>query len=387
MTRYTIRCSSLPAAFVCPGSVRPASVPIDPVSDAADQGSAAHEVMRAIVEMDSKSIDDVDLVEIARKWRADPEQLQIQAFVGLKAWKKIREWFPSAQAEVALDQEFDLGDGVTLELTGHLDALSVDERALVGRLGDWKFGRVDKDHSHQVKGYLALLLAKYTQLAEAHGFVGWMVGLDPKEPDIEPYSMNRDQMWAWLDEVKRVVVDWDGVFHPGPQCAFCPRNHDCPAVTAMARRDVLALGDASMAEKVKTGLKDLPDRDIIAMYRRRSVLLQMFKAVEEETKARVEAAGDVLPDGDGRELRFVKSERRTLDPMLAVPVLEERLTVEEIAACTTIKASQVDDAIAAKTERGSKKAAIEELNDALRAAGAVSIETTKRLMDLRSKGA
>lgn len=385
--KFSIRCSSLPMAFVCPGSVRRGDVLIDPVCDPASQGSAAHEAMQAIVEMDLKSIDDIDLVGISRKWSADPDELKIQAFIGLKIWKEVRQWFPNAQAEVDLRQEFDLGGEVTLELTGHLDAMSIDQRARVGRFGDWKFGRVDKDHAHQIQGYGTLQLANYSDIDKALGFVGWALGSEPGGgPDIEDYSMTRDQMWEWLDEVKKRIVEWDGVFHPGQQCTFCQRNHDCPAVRAMARRDVLVLGDPAMAERIENGLQDLTDVELIALDRRARVITRVIESLRAVVKQRVEAAGGCLADGDGRELRFVDIPHRVIDPILSRPVLEERLTEEEIAACTKISASGLDNAVAAKTERGGKKAAIEELNEALEAAGAVATEKTKKLMDVRTKG-
>lgn len=385
--KFTIRCSSLPMAFVCPGSVRRGDVLIDPVCEPADQGSAAHEAMQAIVEMDLKSIDDIDLVGIARKWSADPDELKIQAFIGLKIWKDVRQWFPNAQAEVNLQQEFDLGGDVVLELTGHLDAMSIDLRARAGRFGDWKFGRVDKNHSHQVKGYGTLQLANYADIDKALGFVGWALGSEPGGgPDIEDYSMTRDQMWEWLDEVKKRIVEWDGVFHPGQQCAFCQRNHDCPAMLAMARRDVLVLGGAEMAERIAGGLQDMPNAELIALDRRARVLTRVIESLRAVVKQRVEAAGGCLPDGDGRELRFVNIPHRVIDPILSRLVLEERLSKEAIAACTKIGARDLDNAVAKKAERGGKKAAIKELDDALRAAGAITEEMTRKLMDVRTKG-
>jgi hypothetical protein len=388
MKLYKIRCSALPSAFVCPPSVLPAEVRIDPVSPPAAQGSAAHEVMDVIVTTDANSIDGIDIPEIARKWDADAEELKIQAFVGLKVWKRIRDHFPGAQAEVELVASFDLGDDVTLELTGHLDVLALMRAVRKAKLGDWKFGRVDRAHGHQVKGYMALALANYDEVNEVEGYVAWMLGENPAEPDIEPYSMNRDQLWEWLDEVKKRIVNWDGVYHPGEQCTYCPRNTSCAALTAMARRDVLVLGDPEMAERVKAGLQDLTDRELIALKRRGKVVAKMIEGIDAALRERVEALGPggALSDGDGREFRFVESARRVLAPALARAVLAAHLTTEELDACTKYSLSDASDAVAARAERGKKKIAIEELGAALEAAGAVSEEKTKRLMDMREKG-
>jgi hypothetical protein len=362
---------------------------IDPVSAPADQGSAAHEVMKQIVDEDARSIDGIDVPEIARRWSADADELKIQAFVGLKVWQQLREHLPGGQAEVELAESFDLGDDVTLELTGHLDVVALMRLAAKAKLGDWKFGRVDRNHSAQVRGYMALVFATYPEVEDVEAFVGWMVGSDPGAgPDIETYTMNRDQLWEWLDEVKKRIVDWDGVYHPGEQCTYCPRNHDCPVVTAMARRDVLILGGAEMAERVKTGLQDLTDGELIALKRRGKVVAKMLEGVDDALRARVEALGPggALPDGEGREFRFVESARRVLDPELARDVLAMRLTHEELVACTKYSLSAASDAVAARAERGQKKIKIAELVDALEAADAIREEKTKRLMDMRTKG-
>jgi hypothetical protein len=380
----TIRCSALPAAFDCPGSVRRPDVLIDPLNERAHQGSAAHEVMRAIVEMDARSIDGIELVEISRKWGADPEELKIQAFIGLQLWARVRDRFVDAQAEVPLSAPFDLGDGVIIELTGNLDALAVKRR--IAALGDWKFGRIDKNHANQVKGYQALVLANYPEVEKVYGFVGWALGTEPGSgPDVEDYVMTRDGMWEWLELLKAEVLRWDGVYHPGEQCAFCARAYGCPAMVAMARRDVLVLGDPEMSVKIAGGLQDLDNLELISLYRRGRVLDKVMENVDKAVRARVDAAGGWLPDGEGRELRFIGQSKRRLDPEKARPVLETVLTKEEIVSVTELRASRIDELVADKTPRGHKKQAIEDLEKALQAAGAITEKKERRLMDVRSK--
>lgn len=375
-----IRCSSLPSAFACPPSVLPVDVEIDPVSPPADQGSADHEVMRQIVESDMRSLDGIDIKDIAATWGVDREDLTVHAFMGLQVWGLVRDRFPDAQAEVELVATFQIRDDLMLELSGHLDALSVSQRQKMATLGDWKFGRVDNNYAQQVKGYQALVLFNYDLVDTVHGFVGWML-----DKEIEDYVMTRDQLWAWLEEVDRRILKWDGVFHPGPQCGTCRRNHDCPALTAVARRDVLVFGGETMGGNAASGFKDLADADLIKLYRKGRVLSRLIESLDAAVKLRVRAAGGRLEDGEGRELRIVEYSRRVVDPLLAKPVLEARLTEEEIASATVLRPSALDDAIAAKTERGGKKAAIEELDTALRAANAVVEHPLDKLMDARTK--
>jgi hypothetical protein len=377
---YRIRCSALPAAFACPASVLPTEVEIDPVSEPADEGSANHDVMRMIVEMDARSLDGIDVVAAARRHEVDEDDTRIQAFISLAVWKQLRGSFPDAQAEVELSADFELGEGHVLRLDGHLDALAVDRRARRANIGDWKYGRVDRSYVHQIRGYQAITLANYPDVDLVHGFVGWM-----RERDVENYSMTRDQLWEWVDEVRARLLRWDGVYHPGPQCAHCRANHVCPALREMARRDVAILGGDELAAQILRGLADLPDAEVVGLRRRAKVLEKAIGSLNEAIRMRVEAAGGVLRDGAGRELRMVEQGRRRIDPALAWPVLQARLTDEELLGCVEIKPSLVDDAIAAKTERGQKKKAIEEMSDALKAANAVTDHTTRRLNDMRTK--
>lgn len=378
-----LRCSDLPAALACPGSVRPAAVKIRPVSKVADGGTASHEVMRAIVDMDLQSTDDVDVVAIARRFDVDPEDLRIRAFVGVKAWKTLRDFYPNGQAEVSLQGAFELESDTIIELTGRLDLLSVDRRARRARVGDWKFSRVDNDHSHQVRGGGALVLFTYPEVDVVDLDVAWMLG---REPELERYTFTRDDLVEWMGEIDKRVVRWDGeTYSPGPQCTYCRRNHECPAMTAMVRSAVEKLTGPEMAAQLAGNLMDVPDADVVDLHRRAKAVASVIETLGSAVKMRVEAAGGVLKDGRGRELRFVESARRRVDTLAAWPVLQERLTPEEIAAFVEISASGMDDAIAAKTPRGGKKKAIEELDRALRDADAVTEVTTRRLTDMRSK--
>ncbi len=379
---FRIRASSMPAAFTCPGSARPVQeggVLVDPVSDAGDGGSAGHAVMAALVDADATTLYEVDLEPIARRWSVDVDDLKITAFIGLKVWKSVREWLRPAQSEVYLEASFEIAPGVVLELSGHIDALAVAR--LMAAHGDWKFGRMDRDYQHQVHAYSALVLGNYPSVEKVDGFVGWMRSGQTERVE----RMTRENLWQWLDEVRERVVQWDGVYHPGGHCSICPRAAACPALATTARRDVLVFGGEAMAAKVEAGLGDLSDSEVVSIWRRWKSVERLGKSLHEAVQKRVRAAGGALPDGDGRELRFIDSPRRVVSPKLGLPVLREHLTEDEILGCMKIGMSAVDDAVAAKTPKGGKKKAIEAVAEALEAAGAVTTETNEKLMDLRVK--
>ena len=308
---FRIRASSDPHGHDLPGLVRTSDgeTLVDPVSDAGDGGSAAHDVMAALVDADATSLYDIDLEAIARRWSVEVEQLRILGFIGLKVWKVARDWLRPAQSEVYLEASFEVAKDVILEMTGHVDALAIGQRAAAH--GDWKFGMVDRNYHDQVDAYSALVLGNYPKVESVDGFVGWI-----RSDEVERVpTMTRDRLWEWLDRIRERVVEWNGVFHPGPQCTFCVRATSCPALAQQARRDALVFGGPDMAARIESGLADLADHEVVAIFRRWKALEKLGDDLTDAVKRRVRAAGGRLPDGDGRELRFVSSESRVSTPI------------------------------------------------------------------------
>jgi len=369
----TVRASSLPLAFECPASVRPVEVRINPISEPANEGSAGHEVMRQIAESDARSLDGIDLGAIAARFGVDPDDLRPIAFNGLWIWGQIRESFRDAQGE--MDLEATIGG---IALTGHVDLISISGE--VANLIDWKFGRVDRDYANQVKAYAALVLHRFPQVQKVSASIAWM-----REREIEPYSMTRAQLADWETGFLSTVVSWDGVFRPGPGCWKCPRSHACPAMTATVRRDVEALVGEDMAARMAEGLASLPDSEVVALHRRAKQIGKLIDSLTEAVKMRVDAAGGALPDGAGAELRFIEVQKRELDPQKAWPIVQAKLSDEELAGCLKISPSKLDDAIAAKAGRGKGAAAKRDLAAALEQAEAITTVPQRQLRDARAK--
>lgn len=360
-----LRASALPLAFRCPASVRRATLPISETSEPADLGSAAHEALRALPE--GRGIQWADLPAIAAKWNVTADELRMLAAMGNGLWPELAPMFPNAMTELALSAE--IADGV--RLSGHLDALSV-----VGAEGhalDWKTGRKDSDYSQQMRGYAALTLLDDARLTKVTIFVVWV-----RDGEVERYTMTREQLPAWLDELRVTVVEWDGVYRPGPHCRYCPRSHECAAVNAIVRRDVSAILDTGGAPS----LLDMPPAEIVALYRKAGLVIDYAERVRAIIKAHVETNGDVVTH-DGR-LTLVQETRRELDTLAAWPVLEAAgFDDDDFAECVKLSLSKVEKRVAQKAGRGKGKAAIQELGAKLQAVGAIKTNTITKLTEKR----
>ncbi len=381
MSALKLRASALPLAFRCAGALQPAEVDVDPYNEAAEEGTAGHEVMRRIVDMDLNSIDDVDVTSIARQFEVDDGDLRIHAFVGVRVWKELRAMFPTPHAEVRLRLELPGPPGIDqVFLTGQLDVFSIDRARRVANVADWKFGRLDGDHRHQLAAYSALVLMNYPEVDRVDAFAVWM-----RDGEVEPYSMDRVQMEAWLDNLLDTVAEWDGTYRPGRHCIGCRRAHECPARVAMVRQDVEMIAGPELAAELAVGLSGASPAAVVSLRRKAKAIAGVLKQLDEAIAIRVNQAGGVLDDGAGRELRFRETEHRAIDPLLAAPVLEKFLSDAEIAQCMKMSAGKFDDAVARKTDRGLKKKRIAEFGEALRAAGAVTIEKRRRLEDRKKR--
>lgn len=360
-----LRASALPMAFRCPASVRRATLSISEASEPADLGSAAHEALRALPE--GRGIQWDDLPEIAAKWNVNADELRMLAAMGNRLWPELAPMFSNAITEFTLT--CDLAEGV--RLSGHADAISVVGQT--ARVLDWKTGRKDYDYSQQMRAYAALALLDDASLTEATATIVWV-----RDGEVERYTMTREQLPAWLDELRRSVVDWDGVYRPGPHCRYCPRSHECAAVSALVRRDVSAILDTGGAPS----LLDMPPEQIVALYRKAGLVIDYAERVRAIIKGHVEQYGDLVT-ADGR-LALVSERRRELDTLAAWPVLEAAgFDDDDFAECVKLSLSKVEKRVAQKAGRGKGKAAIQELGAKLQAVGAIKTNTITKLQEKR----
>jgi hypothetical protein len=353
----SLRCSALPIAFRCAGSVHDdGDVLIDPYTDAGTDGTDAHRLLASHPEGDVPKELLAELSEDAR----------ISYYSGAKMWREhISAWMPDSWAEVSM---------ASGELTGHPDRVSVRIEEHTAAVLDWKTGRKDSEYREQGFGYAALVLHECPEVETVTVHFAWT-----RTQELESYTVTRDRSAAWLQEYSVRVLDWDGVYHPGEHCQGCKRRSSCPAHAEMNRQSLAVVGSPVL------DLATMPGPEMATLYRRLGPLLSQIDGLNDAIRAEVKARGEV-DDGAGRVLHYVEQNApREVDALKAWPVLTDALTDEELASCVKVSIGDVEAAVSAKAtgKRGAKKEAKEKLQAALDAVGAVKHGKVDRFKDER----
>jgi hypothetical protein len=368
-----LRCSALPLAFLCPGSVRPEGLTIDESGAESELGTASHDGLAELAETGIAPWGETG--ELARRYRVEERDLRALLALGVRLWREVGAAFPAASTEHELVYRDPSGAFV---LTGHADVLSWLGRLV--RIGDWKTGRRDADYAEQLRGYcvLALLVAgEAWGTTEAEAFALWV-----RDCEVERYRMRRADVAAWLERVRSRIVDWDGVYHAGPHCPHCPRSHECPAGLALVRRDVAAMADEGLAELGDDALAALGPERIAALLARADLAASVAGRVRAAIRGYVQRRGDVV--GGGKRLTLQHDERRELDVLAAFPVLYAAgFDDDDLAEIITLSLAAAERIVAKKAGRGKGAAASRALVEALETVGAVSVNVTTKLVTKR----
>ncbi len=379
----TIRVSSLPRGVACPGSLRPCAdgtVPVAPSNEASALGSAAHEVLAQIVNLDLDHVPPIE--KIAQRWGVDPDDVQRMGAIGLNRWRSLRArgLFPDPEAEWS--RSMTVAD---VKITGHIDVLDliVTMDDAVVSIADFKSGRRDNNHFDQIAGYALLALDMYADAKKIAGLVVWLL-----DDEIESIPLTRADVERWRDEVLiGRVINWDGVYHPGPQCEHCPRFAGCPARAAMVRS---AVAELATEDQVRDATTDLIERaregdmvaaeKIIGTYERARLLVTTAEYYIKAVKQEIVAHGP-LSDGVQR-IDVVSEDRQEIIPAKAMAVLETVFSGDEILAACRIGKGKIMDAIAERSPRGRKGKDQKEMIEQLAAAGAIE-ETERKVLKLK----
>lgn len=366
----TLRASAAPLAFLCGASIRRGEVPINQLSEAADIGTAAHEALRPLAE--TGRLDWEAIPAIAKRYSVPEDDVRILCAQANKLWPELAPIFKDALTEVELSTELRPG----FLLTGHADLLTTT--GTVARGGDWKTGRRDAHHEHQLKAYCALVLLENIELTEVTFTAIWV-----RDGEIENYTMDRAGCEAWVRELLTAVVDWDGVYRTGKHCDHCPRSHECPAANAQVRRDVAAIADRDLVGRAECEIELMTAEEIVDVFSKADTVARYAQRVRDAIKARVLSHGDIV--ANGVRLTIATEKRRDVDAARAWPVLEQQGFVDEdFVEVIDLSASKIEKRVATKAPRGKGAAAVRGVTKALEDAGALSVREIQKLTQKRA---
>lgn len=366
----TFRCSALPRAFLCGASVRTGEVVINETGDEARMGSCAHEGLKRLV--DTGRVDWEGVPELARRYDVHEPELRALLAGGAKLWALVKESFPLATTEVELDFT-----GELFRLTGHADLLAFSGAGTVVHVGDWKCGRRDQNYREQLLGYAALLLLADSSLESATAGVLWV-----RDGEYEHYTLTREALEAWLEELGDRVIRWDGVYRPGPHCTHCPRNHECAAANALIRRDVAAVADLDIEAVEEHALERMAPDAIVALLDRADTVSKYADRVRAAVKRHVTRNGDI--EGTEWRLTLQHGERRKLDVVQGFPVLAEAgFGDEEMGQVLEFSLPKVERLVAKAAGKGKGAGAVREIRERLAAADAIQTEGVTSLVSKR----
>jgi RecB family exonuclease len=348
----TIRASSVPLLLACPPALA-ADPAVDADSPHARLGTAVHDGLSRLI--GGSPVAASDLARVHGIPDAVDEISMLLHF-GRQAWAELGSRFPSPSLEQSIDA--DLGEGV--RLTGHPDVLSpaAEDGALA--VLDWKTGRKQKDFFDQLAAYGILGAACYgIRPRWVDCTVVWL-----RERSYETVRLDIGDLERTAVRIRQAAAQTGGNrYSISEHCDYCPRRCDCPARAALVRqtvRDVAGFNADTIAA--------LGDR-LPEVYAGVRCLEKACADFRDALKSHIREAGPIQAGGRRYELKDYN--RRRLIPVPAWKVLSAHLTDEELAPAVSISVTRALDAVGKKAGRGRGKAAKQQVESDLQAAGAI----------------
>ena len=364
-----LRASFLTLAFTCPGSIRETPIRINSTNVAAVTGSAEHKIVESLPAtgvIDWESIDG-----IAAAYEADANELRYLATCAQKLWSKVKDSFPNALTEVAVEHTLQISG---LRITGHIDGVSISGD--IARLYDWKFGRLDNDYYHQMMAYASMILLEYPQISEVTATILWA-----RDQEIQNYTITRADAEAWAAKLEAEVINWDGTLHPSHKCEYCPRSHECPAFNALARSASAAILDLDV-DRIAEQIATMPGQQVVELRRKAKIVSHIADATLNAIRDRLLKDGEIL--GEDAILSLESRPKHELDSVKTWPVLEALgFEPEDYARVTTIRKSKVEEIVKERAPYRGGAAAIRKLREELEHAGALHTEDVLMVKEKR----
>ena len=355
-----IHASKMPLYARCPGAFHHGGIEIDFPNVAADVGTEVHGNLSALLR-DGVLPDMGDATD----------EVRALTFIGKKWWDEYGHLFPDpAVEERAL---YDSGGGWAV--CGTPDACAIADGTL--RVLDWKTTRLDDaDYRAQLMTYLWLAMAELGPdgFTEAQYVI---VYLRDKTHEVSR-RLTHDDVFRWgAWELINRVINWDGTYHPGAHCRYCPAFASCEARAAIVQSTALAL--------IEGGGLPSTGEELLDLYRKAQVVEKAISDFRDAVRLEVEKAGGRIDCGDA-ELALVESERADIDVRAAWPHLRAALPDGKLAECLSIHKGRLLGFIGDLAPRGEEGATKDQFMETLEAAGAVKHRTITQLRTLTKKG-
>lgn len=133
-------------------------------------------------------------------------------------------------------------------LSGHIDLHT--DRDNIGYAVDWKTGRVQSDHYHQMAAYAWLL-------KESYGYDEvYISAVYAEEKEFHKYSFSSQQLNEWAMSVEGKIQQEQ--YTVGSKCATCPLHNGCPAYreyTKYAMETLLPTIEGAPIHDVEIGVR------------------------------------------------------------------------------------------------------------------------------------
>lgn len=366
-----VRGSSADRALACNGSLVATTHPYNPNSEEGNLGSAKHAALAYLVHGNEPPV-----AEVAARFDVDVSEIERAVAFGRQAWAEIREYFPGAATEVALENDL---------LTGHLDvfsALFMGHDDIDGGLGglpetmavlDWKTGWSGDEHRWQLKSYADLARSRFGM--PKSGYITVVeVHLPLREMSVE--NLTAEALDGFRAKLKEQVEHAGRQYAPGSHCKFCPRQHECLAREDYLRSTTMALEPMGAREIVR------PSREMIARLWDRSRLLKRYLARYEAIVDEMLVDGP-LDLGDGRQLALVTEEQDRLDAVKLESLLRAaHWTDDELSQVLTASKAGLERVVKSKVpprKNGGACGAMRNILGALREDGGITrVEKTSK---------
>lgn len=360
----SIRCSRLPLVTLCPQAARAPAFDLDSSSAIARLGTACHEILgdRILGHQSWKAIGPgfSDMVEVAERFGVEIDELRPLASVTLKLWERVKGYFPDPQVEQRMELR---DDGRGLELTGHVDVLSLVPAEDEIRILDLKTGRIDSDPRAQLRGYGALALKHYVARKV------YACQLRPRDGVLEGWRWTREELEDWYARLADSVTV-NPAYHVGRQCTHCPRWAECQAAKEYTRGVIEHLGALEYGGAL-TGEQAI---DLYGAVKHAEAVAEMGRTVLRASVA--DAGGAIWHEESGLVLRQTKTARILWDA--GETILRERLG-ERLAEAVDVSKTKAEKIVRDAAGKGMKGRAAEALMAELKDAGAVVYDEGERL--------